>query len=98
MKKLSILLTLSASPAMAATGPFFSLQNTNFVVLVAFIAFLGILVYMNVDGRMQDAVQQVAAHGGKVVEPAHSIGPHGFRALIIDSEGNRLALHSNTDA
>ena len=28
----------------------------------------------------------------------HAIGPHGFRALIRDSEGNRIALHSNTDA
>lgn len=57
----------------------------------------GILVYMNVDSRIQDAIAQTEALGGKVVEPIHSIGPHGFRALIIDSEGNRLALHSNTD-
>jgi predicted enzyme related to lactoylglutathione lyase len=58
----------------------------------------GILVYLNVDGRIKDAVAKVIANGGKVVEEIHSIGPHGFRALIIDSEGNRLALHSNTDA
>ena len=31
------LFTLLASPAMAATGPFFSLRNTNFIVLLAFI-------------------------------------------------------------
>ncbi len=52
MKKLSILLTLLASPAMAATGPFFSLQNTDFVVLVAFIAFIGLLIYMKVPARL----------------------------------------------
>ncbi|QDU09553.1 VOC family protein [Gimesia aquarii] len=57
----------------------------------------GILVYMNVDHRIRDAVTQAEAKGGKVIEPIHSIGPHGFRALILDSEGNRLALHSNTD-
>ena len=45
MKKLSLLLTLLASPAMAASGPFFSLQNTNFVVLIAFLCFVGILIY-----------------------------------------------------
>lgn len=52
MKKLSILLALLASPAMAASGPFFSLQNTNFVVLIAFIAFIGLLVYMKVPAKL----------------------------------------------
>ena len=44
----------------------------------------GILVYMNVDKRMKDAVAQVAKHGGQVLEPAHPIGPHGFRAIVRD--------------
>ena len=57
----------------------------------------GILVYLNADGRIQDAVAKATANGGTVVEEIHSIGQHGFRAIIIDSEGNRLALHSNTD-
>jgi F-type H+-transporting ATPase subunit b len=52
MKKLSVLLTLLASPAMAASGPFFSLQNTNFVVLIAFIAFIGVLIYMKVPAKL----------------------------------------------
>lgn len=57
----------------------------------------GILVYLNVDGRIRDAAAQVGKHGGKVTEPIHAIGPHGFRALVTDSEGNRIALHSNSD-
>jgi uncharacterized protein len=57
----------------------------------------GVLIYLNVDGRIRDAVAQVEAHGGKIVEPVHTIGPHGCRAIILDSEGNRLALHSQTD-
>lgn len=57
----------------------------------------GVLVYMNVDGRIRDAVQQAEKHGGRVVEKVTGIGPHGFRAVIIDSEGNRVALHSNSD-
>jgi hypothetical protein len=57
----------------------------------------GILVYMNVDGRIRDAVAQTEKLGGKVVEAVHSIGPHGFRAIVLDSEGNRIALHSETD-
>jgi predicted enzyme related to lactoylglutathione lyase len=31
-------------------------------------------------------------------EPVHSIGPHGFRALVLDTAGNRIALHSHADA
>jgi predicted enzyme related to lactoylglutathione lyase len=58
----------------------------------------GILVYLNVDGRIRDAVAQVGQRGGTVKEPIHSIGPHGFRAVVLDSEGNRIALHSNADA
>ncbi|GAB4157596.1 MAG: VOC family protein [Planctomycetaceae bacterium] len=58
----------------------------------------GILIYLNVDGRIQEAVSKVESHGGSVEQPIHSIGPHGFRAIIRDSEGNYIALHSNSDA
>lgn len=58
----------------------------------------GILVYLNVDGRIRDAIAQVEKRGGTVKEPIHSIGPHGFRAVVLDSQGNRIALHSDADA
>lgn len=35
-----------------ATGPFFSLNNTDFVVLLGFLAFIGILLYFKVPGRI----------------------------------------------
>lgn len=41
---------LGASPAFAASGPFFSLRNTDFIVLLAFLLFVGILVYYKVPG------------------------------------------------
>jgi predicted enzyme related to lactoylglutathione lyase len=58
----------------------------------------GILLYMNVNGRIRDAMNRVTALGGKIVEPTHAIGPHGVRAVVLDSEGNRIALHSPVDA
>lgn len=58
----------------------------------------GILLYMNVNGRIYEAVSRVTALGGKILEPTHAIGPHGFRAVVLDSEGNRIALHSTVDA
>jgi hypothetical protein len=53
------------------------------------------LIYFNVDGRMKEAVSAVEANGGKVIKEPHSIGPHGQRAIVLDSEGNHIALHSN---
>jgi F-type H+-transporting ATPase subunit b len=54
MRKLSVTLAamLTASPALAASGPFFSLANTNFVVLIAFLLFVGFLVYVKVPGLL----------------------------------------------
>ncbi|MDF3605675.1 F0F1 ATP synthase subunit B [Paracoccus sp. DMF-8] len=48
MKRLVAFLALTASPAFAASGPFFSLRNTDFIVTLAFIVFVGILVYFRV--------------------------------------------------
>jgi len=55
----------------------------------------GTLVYFNTDGRLDDAIQQVEKNGGKIIKEKHQIGPYGFCAIINDSEGNRVALHSN---
>jgi F-type H+-transporting ATPase subunit b len=43
---------LGAGPALAAAGdyPFFSLYNTDIVVAIAFLLFIGILVYFRVPG------------------------------------------------
>jgi F-type H+-transporting ATPase subunit b len=43
---------LAPGPAVAATGPFFSLANTDFVVLIAFLLFVGVLVYFGVPRRV----------------------------------------------
>ena len=56
----------------------------------------GPLVYLNVDGRIAAAERAVAVRGGRVLEPTQPIGRHGYRAIVIDSEGNRVALHSPT--
>ena len=55
---------------------------------------VGPLIYLNAEGRLAQAVQAVADQGGQVIQAAHQIGPHGFRAIVLDSEGNRVALHA----
>jgi hypothetical protein len=55
---------------------------------------VGPLVYLNAEGRLAQAVEAVTAHGGQVLQAVHPIGPHGYRAIVVDSEGNRVALHA----
>ncbi|PZX15747.1 F-type H+-transporting ATPase subunit b [Palleronia aestuarii] len=43
---------LIPGPALAATGPFFSLNNTDFVVLLGFLVFIGILLWYRVPGTV----------------------------------------------
>lgn len=56
------------------------------------------MIYFGVNGRLKDAVGAVLANGGTVQSDIHSIGPYGFRAEVLDSEGNCIALHSETEA
>ena len=55
----------------------------------------GPLIYLSVEGRLDEAVKAARENGGKVLQDRQPIGPHGFRAVIVDSEGNRFALHSS---
>ncbi|WP_112311987.1 F0F1 ATP synthase subunit B [Pseudogemmobacter bohemicus] len=63
MKKLliSAAALVSATPAMAASGPFFSLKNTDFIVLIAFLIFVGILFYAGVPGMLGRLLDKRAA-------------------------------------
>jgi len=54
----------------------------------------GPLVYLNASGRLDEALEAVEPSGGKILQQKESIGPFGFRAIILDTEGNRIALHS----
>lgn len=61
MKRLSILLALLATPAFAAKGPFFSLGNTDFVVLLGFLSFIALLVYLKVPAKLMGMLDARAA-------------------------------------
>lgn len=55
---------------------------------------VGPLIYLNAQGRLAQAVQAAIERGGQVLQTIHQIGPNGSRAIVLDSEGNRIALHS----
>ena len=54
----------------------------------------GPLLYFNVNGRLTEAIHAAQANCGRVLEERRSLGLYGFRAIVIDSEGNCIALHS----
>jgi predicted enzyme related to lactoylglutathione lyase len=54
----------------------------------------GPTIYLNANGRLEEATAAAVANGGVVLQPPHSIAPHGHRAVVLDSEGNKVALHS----
>ncbi len=64
MKKLTALaalLSVAAGPALAASGPFFSLGNTDFIVLLGFLVFIAVLVYFNVPTMITKMLDDRAA-------------------------------------
>ena len=51
------------------------------------------LVYFTCEDCSIEA-QRAATHGGKVFKEKTSIGEHGFIAMVEDTEGNMIGLHS----
>lgn len=54
---------------------------------------LNTLVYFSCKDCAVEAARAVEA-GGKIEKPKFSIGPYGFIALVIDTEGIMIGLHS----
>jgi predicted enzyme related to lactoylglutathione lyase len=54
----------------------------------------GINVYLNGGEDLDAILRRVEAAGGKVALPKTSIGENGFMALFLDTEGNKVGLHS----
>lgn len=55
----------------------------------------GPLIYLNGNPDVQIILDRVVAAGGSIMVPKTEISPeYGFMAVIIDTEGNRIGLHS----
>jgi predicted enzyme related to lactoylglutathione lyase len=55
----------------------------------------GPLIYLNANPDVQIVLDKIEAAGGKIVVPKTEISPeYGHMAVFIDTEGNRIALHS----
>ena len=56
---------------------------------------MGSLVYFACNDCAVEA-KRAQEFGGRIKDPKMSIGPHGFIALVYDTEGNLIGLHSMT--
>ena len=57
----------------------------------------GAVLYLNAGNDLQTMLDKVAQNGGQVIVPKTEISPEmGFFALFIDTEGNKLGLHSSS--
>lgn len=96
MKKLSVLFALLASPAMAASGPFFSLGNTDFVVLVAFLIFVGILLYAGVPGKLAGLLDKRAATIKAELEEARALREEA-KTILASYERKQKEVQEQAD-
>lgn len=55
----------------------------------------GPLIYLNGNPDLQRVLDKVEDAGGKIMVPKSEISPeYGYMAVFIDTEGNRIGLHS----
>ncbi len=54
----------------------------------------GTTIYFDVNGRIDGVLGRVPGSGGQIIMPKTNIGEFGNIALIMDTEGNIVGLHS----
>ena len=56
----------------------------------------GTVVYFNANPDLSEMLKRAEKAGAKILQPKKQISEeYGYMALLLDSEGNRIALHSN---
>lgn len=56
----------------------------------------GSIIYLNANPDLQIVLDRIEKQGGKITMSKTPIGQNGFMAFFTDTEGNIMALHSNT--
>lgn len=108
MRAMAGFLTLMAmtSPALAASGPFFSLANTNFVVLIAFLLFLAVLLYFKVPGllgkqldKRADGIQSELDEARTLREEAQTLlASYERKQKEVQDQADRIVTQAKSEA
>lgn len=103
---LTLPLILAASPALAADGPFFSLANSDFVVLLGFSAFVGVLVYFKVPGilmglldKRAEGIQADLNEAKALREEAQTLlASYERKQKEVQEQADRIVTHAREEA
>lgn len=103
-----VALALTAGPALAAKGdyPFVSLRNSDFVVLIAFVIFIGVLVYFKVPGMLGKMLDDRADNVRSELETARALREEAQTILAeferkqkdVQEESQRIVAQAKADA
>tara|TARA_B100000780_G_scaffold45567_1_gene28349 strand:- start:1581 stop:2105 length:525 start_codon:yes stop_codon:yes gene_type:complete len=85
-----------ASPAFAASGPFISLRNTNFVVMIAFAIFIGIILYLGVPKMLGGLLDKRAAAIKAELDEAKSLREEA-KALLASYEKKQTEVQAQAE-
>ncbi|MCI5098010.1 MAG: F0F1 ATP synthase subunit B [Rhodobacteraceae bacterium] len=95
---LALVLTVgAASPAFAASGPFLSLSNTNFVVLLAFLLFIGILLLVKVPSLLGDQLDKRAEGIQTELDEARALREEA-QTILASYERKQQEVKAQADA
>lgn len=103
---LALALAMAPGVGRAASGPFFSLGNTNFVVLLAFILFVGVLVYFKVPGLIGGLLDRRAAQIRADLDEARALREEAQALLAsferksreVKEQAERIVARARDDA
>ncbi|CUH74843.1 F0F1 ATP synthase subunit B [Tropicibacter naphthalenivorans] len=95
-----------ANPAFAASGPFFSLRNTDFVVLLGFLIFLAVLFYFKVPGMLGGLLDKRAAGIQSDLDEARALREEAQTLLAsyerkqreVQEQADRIVAHAKQEA
>ncbi|MBV7394958.1 F0F1 ATP synthase subunit B [Mameliella sediminis] len=108
MKKIILpaVAALAATPAAAASGPFFSLHNTDFVVTLGFLLFIAVLVYFKVPGMLAglldkraEGIQDELDEARKLREEAQTLlASYERKQREVADQADRIVAHAKQEA
>ena len=93
---LSIIIASLANPVLAASGPFISLSNTNFVVLLAFLLFVGLLIYLKVPGKLNGMLDERAKGIQSELDEARSLREEA-QSILAEYERKQKEVQNQAD-
>ena len=90
-----LLAIMAASPAFAASGPFVSLGNTDFIVLIAFLLFVGVIVYLKVPGLLAGLLDKRASSIRSELDEAKSLREEA-QSVLANYERKSREVHEQS--